>query len=821
MNNLTPRTIHDVGTLYMSGMNTQISKHFETSMYLCWEQVESIMENVPPQDYVYGQKMLDKLKCEGERSRFDYIALYSEDGGSQLIYGKAIESNETEKFMDDVKEGKRKVILAENTQGEELALMAVSSVYPMADGKSSVALVAGVSVDYFEEQLSFEYDSSFIYTSIIKADGSFVVQNEKNKNYTSYFQRLKDVASQKDKKKAEQNVKTLKTAMENNENCSLLLNIGKERRQLHCSKLPDSDWFLVTVMPYGRMDEAVSRLNQEHMKLVLGCCSAIILMFLAVFIIYYRLNHKQIVELETTRAQALKASQAKSEFLSNMSHDIRTPMNAIVGMTSIAMSNIDNKMQVQNCLKKIVSSSKHLLGLINNVLDMSKIESGKLTLNMDEVSLRETVDGIVNTIQPQIRIKNQKFDVYIKNIKTENVYCDGVRLNLVLLNLLSNAVKFTPEEGRIALSISEEPSEKGDRFARFHLKVEDNGIGMTEEFQKQIFESFARENNITVHKIEGSGLGMAITKYIIDAMDGEIKLRSTVGKGTQFHVILDLEKVVERVEEMFLPAWNMLVVDDDPYLCESVSESLKEIGLQAEWTQSGAEAVQMVVERHEKNNDYQIVLIDWQMPDMDGIETVRRIRKAIGKEVPILIISAYDWSEIEEEALEAGVDGFISKPLFKSTLYMGLRPYMGLEQEEAASSHEEERSFEGVRLLVAEDNDINWEIVDTWLQEAGLILERAENGQDCVDKFRESREGYYDMIFMDIRMPLMSGYEACEVIRGMARKDADVPIIAMTADAFAEDRKRARQYGMNGHVSKPLDMNKLLDIIGKYVKDKS
>lgn len=820
MNNITTLTINEVGSIYMSGMNDQISKHFETSMDLYWNQINGIIQKVPPQDYEYGQKMLDKLRSEGELSEFEYLALYTRDGEIESIYGEELKPIESQHFLETLNADERKITLAETVSGKKIALMGISTVYPMKDHQTCTALVAGVSVEFFAEQLAFEYDSSFVYSSIIRPTGTFVVQNEGNTEYANYFERLRDIASDANKEKAEKDVQTLKEAMENNRNCTLSLSIGEERRQLYCTDLPDCEWFLITVMPYGQMDEAVSRLDQGRINFVLSCCGVIILLFLIVFVIYYWLNHKQLIQLETARGEAVKANQAKSEFLSNMSHDIRTPMNAIVGMTSIAMSNIDNQSQVQNCLKKIVSSSKHLLGLINNILDMSKIESGKLTLNMDAVSLREMVEGIVNTIQPQVKVKRQKFDVYIRNIKTENIYCDEVRLNQVLLNLISNAIKFTPEEGAVYLDMSEEPSPKGERFARFQLKVKDTGIGMTKEFQKKVFESFVREDNSRVHKTEGAGLGMAITKYIIDAMHGEILVKSKPGKGTEFLVVIDVEKVVEREENMILPNWNMLVVDDDQDLCESAVESLKEIGLQAEWTLDGEAAVKKVVERHSKKDDYQMVLIDWQMPGMDGIETVRQIRKEVGKNIPILIISAYDWSDIEEEAREAGVNGFISKPLFKSTLFMGLKPFMDPDNDEIIKTEVEETHFEGIRILVAEDNDINWEIVDTLLQEVGLELERAEDGQVCVDKFRESKVGYYDMILMDIRMPLMSGYEASEIIRGMNRADANIPIVAMTADAFAEDIKKSQECGMNGHVAKPLDMNKMIELIDRHVKEK-
>lgn len=519
--------------------------------------------------------------------------------------------------------------------------------------------------------------------------------------------------------------------------------------------------------------------------------------------------------LEEALKTAEQANRAKSEFLSNVSHDIRTPMNAIVGMTAIAMSNLEKPQQLKNCLSKIVLSSNHLLGLINNVLDMSKIESGKLTLNMDLVSLREMMEGIIATIQPQMKAKGQEFDVILKNVEAEEFYSDGIRLHQVLLNLLGNAVKFTPEGGKIQLCLFEEPSEKGARYVRLHFLVQDNGMGMTEEFQAHIFDSFAREDNLRVHKTEGSGLGMAITKYIIDALDGTIEVKSQVHQGTEFHVILDVERAVEREMDMVLPHWNMLLVDDDQTLCESATESLKEIGLNAEWTTSGKKAVAMVKERHEKDNDYQMVLLDWKMPEMNGIETARAIRESVGGNIPILVISAYDWSDIEEEARAVGIDGFIPKPLFKSTLFLHLRKYM----EGADMLTEEINSdLEGMRILLAEDNPLNSEIAVELLSERGAQVDAVENGQLCVEKFIESAPGYYDAILMDIRMPVMNGYEATKKIRDLKRADTTLPIFAMTADAFAEDVQKSLAAGMNAHMSKPVDIEKVAQLLNEYRK---
>ena len=591
-----------------------------------------------------------------------------------------------------------------------------------------------------------------------------------------------------------------------------------ERRYLLCTDLPNSEWYLLSLMPFGTLDRILQDLSLKRQSATLLMCFIIIGGIVIIFMIYYKLSRQQMMELEKARQEAIKANKAKSEFLSSMSHDIRTPMNGIVGMTAIAMANIDNQERVKDCLGKITLSSRHLLGLINDVLDMSKIESGKLTLNMNQVSLREIMDSIVNIVQPQVKERQQHFDIFIQKIQTEDVHCDSVRLNQILINLLSNAIKFTPEGGRINVYLEQEDSPLGAQYVRCHFRVKDSGIGMTQEFQEKIFDTFTREEKAQIDKIEGTGLGMAITKAIVDTMKGSIELQSAPGKGSEFHITLDLEKADTKVEDMKLPPWRMLVVDNNKDLCQSAVESLREIGIEAQWAVDGETAVAMAKKCHEEDNGFEIVLLDWKMPGMDGLHTAREMRKHLGENVPILIISAYDWSEIEEEAKEAGVQGFISKPLFKSNLYLGLSRYMlDAPEEETRKETVSHRSFHGKRILLAEDNDLNWEIAEDLLSEAGFQLERAENGQICVEKFEQSELGCYDVVLMDIRMPVMNGYDAAKAIRALPRKDANLPIIAMTADAFSDDIQRCLDCGMNEHVAKPIDVDRLTQLLKKYL----
>ncbi len=506
-----------------------------------------------------------------------------------------------------------------------------------------------------------------------------------------------------------------------------------------------------------------------------------------------------------------------------MSHDIRTPMNAIIGMTGIAQKNINDKERVDDCLRKISLSSKHLLGLINDVLDMSKIDSGKMVLNMVPVSLREQMDDLVNIVQPQVSAKNQIFDIFIRDILSEDVVCDNVRLNQVLLNLLSNAIKFTPEGGRVDVYMYQEQmaGEENADIIRTHFLVKDTGIGMSPEFQAKIWDTFAREENEQVRYITGSGLGTSIAKKIVDLMGGTIDLESEQGKGSTFHVTLDLQKSDVDLEGMKLPEWNILVVDDNRDLCESAVANLEELGAHAEWTQNGMEAVEMIEAHHREDNDYKFVLIDWKMPGMDGIETIREIRKRVGMDIPIFLISAYDWSDMEESVDESMIEGFISKPLFKSTLYHRLKQYEESYDDNQEQDSSMEADLTGKRILLAEDIDLNWEVASAILSMTGVELDRAVNGQECLNMFDNSEIGYYDAVLMDIRMPIMDGYDATRAIKALEREDSNLPIIAMTADAFSDDAQRCLECGMVAHIAKPIDVKECMRILNKYLGNKN
>ncbi len=810
--------MNEVGEIYMSEMSRQLQRHFASIIDLRLTMVKGIIWRTPPETVdEYGTELKEDLTLSGQARGFSYLALYTRDGSLDVIYGDPVTIVDEKPFLDSLNgEGDiSKLVVGETDSGEEMLLLGISTVYPMEDGKECIALVAGMPIEYIDYSMSLDVDESLIFSHIIRKDGTFVLKNADNQE-NNYYDLLRKYAAF-DGEITEDAIQHMEESMAKGENYSLAFTANGERRRLYGVPLHDSEWYLISVMPYGVMDETVAGLGTQRLWITLGACSIILITLLIIFAGYYRMSRRQMAELQKARQEAEAANLAKSEFLSNMSHDIRTPMNAIVGMTAIASAHVENTEQVKDCLKKIALSSRHLLGLINDVLDMSKIESGKLSLNVDIVSLRDVMEGLVSIVQPQIKARNQQFDIHIRHIQSEQVYTDSVRLNQVLLNLLSNAMKFTPEGGRITMTVAQEASPQGETYVRTHFIVKDTGIGMSEAFQKKIFDSFEREDTSRVHKTEGTGLGMAITKYIVDEMQGTIQVKSRLDHGSEFHVTVDLERVDVPEEERRLPPWEMLVVDDDRLLCQSAVESLQEIGVKAEWATSGEEAVKKAEERHRQNRDYHVVLLDWQMPGMDGIETARELRRHIGDQVPILLISAYDWSEIEEEARQAGISGFLSKPLFQSTLYSGLS-HLAFPQKQEEAQGETTGRYDGRRVLLAEDNDLNGEIATELLMSVGFTVDWEQNGKLCAEKFAQSVPGYYDVILMDLRMPVMNGYETTEAIRAMDRPDAKtVPIIAMTADAFSEDIQKCLACGMNAHLAKPVDLKEFFRVLQKFL----
>lgn len=538
-------------------------------------------------------------------------------------------------------------------------------------------------------------------------------------------------------------------------------------------------------------------------------------------IIHKEEKQKEMLALAAERAET--ANLAKSDFLSRMSHDIRTPMNAILGMTAVAEMHIDEKERVLDALSKITVSGKHLLGLINEVLDMSRIESGKVNLTENPFNLSDTIESLLTVFHSQMAAKGLEFSANIAKLEHEDVIGDEQRLQQIFMNIMGNAIKFTPTGGKISIDIEEKSSHiTGNGYYEFTF--EDTGIGMEKDYIQKIFEPFSRAADSRTGKIEGTGLGMAIAVNIARMMNGDIKVQSTLGKGSKFTVMiyLKLNDITQEDIESFanLP---VLVVDDEKAACESACEILNSLNMNAEYVLDGDNAVRRVIEARSEARDFSLVILDWKMPDKDGVETAKEIRNTVGDEIPIIILSAYDWSDIEAEALNAGVDAFIEKPLFKSRLIKLLKDVLGMDNGEkpvTALETFQQQDFSGKRVLLVEDNELNIEVAAELLDVVGIEVEQALNGKLAVDCVTEKEPGYYDLIFMDIQMPVMNGYQAAKEIRSLGRKDLEtIPIIAMTADAFADDIRKSEEAGMNGHISKPVDIERLEEVLRIWIKE--
>ena len=522
-------------------------------------------------------------------------------------------------------------------------------------------------------------------------------------------------------------------------------------------------------------------------------------------------TNERLVEAEKAAEHAMhvaeQANRLKTEFLANMSHDIRTPMNAIVGLSNLMEKDVEKPDKIMNYIEKLQVTSQHLLGLLNDVLDLSKIENGSVSLRMESVNLAAQLRQIEAVTRPQAKARNQTFRIRARGIRHEDFFSDATRLRQVLLNLLSNAVKYTQEGGEILFEMEEFANPDGDLYYRF--VVEDNGMGMSEEYLKHIFDPFSRSEESLATEIQGTGLGMSITKNIVDLMNGSITVESELGKGTEFVVTVDFKLAENAVHYMpirELQGARALVVDDDVNTCQSVSKMLRSIEMHPDWSTSGREAVIRAKEAEEIKDGYKAYIIDYLMPDMNGIETVRQIRKVIGDEVPIIVLTAYEWSEFEDEAREAGVTAFVSKPIFMSELREVLTR-QSMDVAEIEKVPQPKCDYSGKRVLLVEDNDLNREIATIILEDTGIVVDTAEDGIEAINIMNHAWEDQYDLIFMDIQMPKMDGYTATREIRTLKNnKKANIPIVAMTANAFDEDRRKSFEAGMNGHIAKPLDM---------------
>ncbi|MCR5546592.1 MAG: response regulator [Lachnospiraceae bacterium] len=845
MDNETEEDVREIASVYLHGIADEEANRFNAIKSVRFQQIDYILNDVENESFETTEELYAAIEKRASFQEVPSCILVDTEGNMQVLEGKKLTVFNSKDFvLDSLINGNKAVATGENSE-IKLVLYCEPYSIPMENGNESVGIIWSRPLDRFLQMMNFSDEDSLVYFHIIREDGSYVVLN-KDASEENYFEKVLKYSNPIDGT-AEECVEKLKSAIAKDEDFFMNTHYEEpeaginESRSVYATTLTDSNWYLVTVMPYGVLDATISEMGEARSSGMIVALTVIAVGIFLVFLLYAWMTHKQMLiledakfkaedammEAEVSQEEAIKAredaeyaNKAKSDFLSNMSHDIRTPMNAIVGMTAIAKDHINDPEKVDDCLRKINLSGKQLLGLINDVLDMSKIESGKLVMNMEALSLRETMETICDIIRPQLKSKHQHFDIFISNILAEEVYLDGIRINQVLLNFLSNAMKFTPDGGMITVTLNQEPSQKGENFVKTHIYVKDTGIGMSDEFKDKIFDAFEREDNKRVQKIQGTGLGMAITKYIVDAMGGTIEVESELGKGSTFHVILDLEKVDVGIKDMQLPPIRVLVVDDNEDLCTTAITSLGDLGVKGDWCTSGYEAIKKVLDAHNRGESYFAVLIDYKMDELDGIETAKKILEELDEDIPISLISAYDWVDIEDRAKEAGVSGFIPKPLFKSTLYHELKKYLPNSKEEQTKTIYEEKTIElkGLNVLLAEDQYINAEIITTLLEEREAIVELAEDGRIALDTFQKSKDGYFDVILMDLRMPNMNGFEAAKAIRALDREDAKkIPIIALTADAFAEDAQKCIEAGMNTHMAKPVDVDLLMKTLAKLM----
>ena len=687
------------------------------------------------------------------------------------------------------------------------------------NGTKIVAGAKGISEEKVRTEILLRNAKNNTYAHMITSDGTYLLagNNEKLAKSDNYFTALEQSATFTSGYSLESMVQDI----QNRRDGSTTYYLDGKLHYGHYVYLPRSGWSLVLTVPFDTIS-ATMRQTSENVTL-LGILLMLLMVAVVSGVFVFYIKQKAVsMKLDMQRLEAEERNRAKSSFLSSMSHDIRTPMNAIIGFTNLAMQQ-HNSARVQDYLTKISTSSDHLLSLINDVLDMSRIESGKMTIDETRCNLAEILHGLHAIIQGQVNTKQQRLYVDAIDVEDENVWCDKVRLNQVLLNFLSNAVKFTPEGGTISVLVIQKESARPG-YGSYEFRVKDTGIGMSEEFSKKVFEPFERERNATVNGIQGTGLGMSIAKNIVDMMGGTVHVETELGKGTEFVVNVDmrLQDDVETAQPIFLETlkgMRVLVVDEDAAACAGMMKMLRRLEMKADWTAPGQDAVQQIVERQKQGQPYQAFMIDWQIPGPEGLEAIRQIGSASEDHAPILLMSSHSWNDVEAEAKEAGVTVFSSKPLFMSDLRQMLAELF--EQPELSENSGGETGteiFEGKRLLLAEDNELNREIALEILQGYGFVVDTAENGRIAVEKLTESEPGFYDFILMDVEMPEMNGYEAARAIRRLSDPvHSAIPILAMTANAFAEDRQNSLNAGMNDHITKPLDMEVFLQVLKKYL----
>ena len=677
---------------------------------------------------------------------------------------------------------------------------------PDSDAAEMAVLLRVIPISDLEQKWVFpQTELVNAELSMIDAGGDYILKGHNYKN-SSFFEFYKSY-NQTDPESSKELFDKITSSTGS---VSMINSHGQECILAYTPISATSGWTMLGLVPADDL-----KVDTENHVLFIVVSVGLLILFLS-DLFYMRYLNKR---LQIAARKAESANKAKTDFLSTMSHDIRTPMNAIIGLTTLAEKNPGDVESTKESLRKISLASNHLLTLINDILDISKVESGKLKLSPLTFSIVETVENLVNISQPMIKEKNIEFCFHINQFEKEYLYTDQLRLNQIFINILSNAIKYTEPGGRVSVDLREEHSDVTGCIKLIYV-VSDTGIGMSPEFMENMYKPFSRQVDSRVNSIQGTGLGLAITKQMVDLIGGAIDCQSEQGKGTTFTVTLDIPVADRQREDMKLEPIDVLIVDDDETMLQTATDTLASLGANVEQANNGLEALGMIEHRHLSGRDYTVIIIDWKMPDIDGLETIKRIRSEIDSQIPILLISAYDWSDIEDKARSAGANGFVSKPLFRSTLYDKINGLIGKESG-SVEPEDDYSDLNGINILVAEDNDINWEIISAMLAMFGITTERAENGRVCVDMLSKAEEGSYELIFMDVQMPEMNGLDATRTIRKLGNPwAASIPIIAMTADAFSENIMECLDAGMNGHIAKPVDIKLVIKEIRRIREGK-
>lgn len=820
---------HDVNSIY-------------NSLNLRWSEMETVAAKIEDANYTQSEEMISAMQEQLDYvSSAEYLMFVDSDGilyrNSGLVakdeYMSALCSRQNGKFATRYND--TSMVWMEIRK--EMLVLGVPVDFNVGEIHMEWFLCR-LNISTIEKELKIDSYNSEGFSSVIDGEGNYIVnvsQSHSLLTYDNFFEDLRD-ARFRDYESVEELQESIASS---NVTSAIYTQNGRESVMV-ISTLDFTPWHFITTVPMSVFEMQTSAI----LRLFTLLLAIILVVVVAIFALIIKQRKQQAalelekekreqeVEYQEQLQQALdmahSANRAKTTFLNNMSHDIRTPMNAIIGFTGMAAKYVEDPVKTQEYLEKINNASNHLLSLINDVLDMSRIESGKVTINEDKENLPDIMHSLRDIIMADINNKKQELYIDTVGVRDENIICDRLRLNQVLLNLVSNSVKYTGSGGTIAIRISQLRRE-ANGYGIYEFRVKDNGIGMDKEFLTTIFDPFTRAKSSTTSGVQGTGLGMAITKNIVDMMGGTIEVESEEGVGTEFIVTLPFKIYGETEESRVihsLEGLRALVVDDDLNACQSVSSMLRQIGMRPEWTAYGKEAVVRTQEAVTIGDRFAVYIIDWLMPDMNGIETARQIRKVAGEDIPIILLSAYDYTDIEDEAKEAGITEFISKPIFMSELYQKLSSCCGEEPgpetQDEGGRVQEKVDFTGFKVLLVEDNELNMEIAKDILQEDGMIIDTAEDGLIAVEKVKNAQHGQYDLILMDVQMPNMNGYEATRRIRNLPDKAlADIPIIAMTADAFAEDKERALQAGMNAHVAKPVDVQKLKETLAKVIEESS